>query len=36
MTDQALALLRQLSSSSEDVKVVRLRAQLALQRLNAE
>ena len=36
MTDHALALLRQLSSSSEDVKVVRLRAQLALQRLNAE
>ena len=36
ISDQALALLRKLSSSSEDVKVVRLRAQLALQRLNAE
>ena len=36
ISDQALAVLRKLSSSSEDVKVVRLRAQLALQRLNAE
>ena len=36
ISDQALALLRKLSSSSENVKVVRLRAQLALQRLNAE
>ena len=36
ISDKALALLRKLSSSSEDVKVVRLRAQLALQRLNAE
>ena len=32
---QGLASLRQLASSAEDVKVVRLRATLALQRLNA-
>ena len=35
LCDQGLALLRQLASSTEDVKVVRLRAALALQRLNA-
>ena len=35
MVHQALTLLRQLASSSESVKVVRLRAQLALQLLNA-
>ena len=35
MVHQALTLLGQLASSSESVKVVRLRAQLALQLLNA-
>ena len=35
LCDEGLALLRQLASSTENVKVVRLRAALALQRLNA-
>ena len=35
LADQAMPLLRTLASDAEDAKVVRLRAALALQRLNA-
>ena len=36
LTDQAVPMLRTLASEAEDAKVVRLRAELALQRLNIE
>ena len=36
LTDQAVPMLRTLASDGEDARVVRLRAELALQRLNIE
>ena len=36
LTDQAVPMLRTLASEAEDARVVRLRAELALQRLNIE
>ena len=36
LTDQAVSMLRTLASEAEDARVVRLRAELALQRLNIE
>jgi phycocyanobilin lyase beta subunit len=36
LTDQAVPMLRTLASEAEDAMVVRLRAELALQRLNIE
>ena len=36
LTDQAVPMLRALASNREDARVVRLRAELALQRLNIE
>ena len=36
LTDQAVPMLRALASNGEDARVVRLRAELALQRLNIE
>ena len=36
LTDQAVPMLRTLASEAEDARVVRLRAELALQRLNLE
>ena len=36
LTDQAVSMLRTLASDGEDARVVRLRAALALQRLNIE